>query len=194
MRGGKRKAERYVGGRCIMSKYKGLMLKRGVMQKDVAESVRRVDPRVDTALMSKFVNDVCLPTPPVLNAICKTLSCAPLDIYDPREIALAPQSTTAAETPATGGGRAVPTDTQRSSRKKRFLQSYRGNPAQRCRARIRSRRVAKIGIFKRVGLCASCGGGTRRKVIHNHGKRKSRRRGNVGRQSRLIAAERRQHY
>lgn len=90
-----------------MSKYKGLMLKRGVMQKDVAESVRRVDPRVDTALMSKFVNDVCLPTPPVLNAICKTLSCAPLDIYDPREITLAPQS-------ATGGGRAVPTDTQRS--------------------------------------------------------------------------------
>ena len=82
-----------------MSKYKGLMLKRGVMQKDVAESVRRVDPRVDTALMSKFVNDVCLPTPPVLNAICKTLSCAPLDIYDPREITL---------------GRAVPTDTQRS--------------------------------------------------------------------------------
>lgn len=97
-----------------MSKYKGLMLRRGVMQKDVAESVRRVDPRVDTALMSKFVNDVCLPTPPVLNVICKTLSCAPLDIYDPREIALAPQSTTAAETPATGGGRAVPTDTQRS--------------------------------------------------------------------------------
>ena len=97
-----------------MSEYKRLMLKRGVMQKDVAESVRRVDPRVDTALMSKFVNDVCLPTPPVLNAICKTLSCAPLDIYDPREIALAPPSATAAETPATGGGQAVSTDTLRS--------------------------------------------------------------------------------
>lgn len=83
-----------------MSKYKRLMLNRGVMQKDVSASVRAVDPRVDTALMSKFVNDVCLPTPPVLKAICKTLSCAPLDIYDPREIALAP---TAAETPATGG-------------------------------------------------------------------------------------------
>lgn len=97
-----------------MSEYKRLMLKRGVMQKDVAESVRRVDPRVDTALMSKFVNDVCLPTPPVLNAICKTLSCAPLDIYDPREIALAPPSATAAAMPATGSGQAVSTDTQRS--------------------------------------------------------------------------------
>lgn len=60
-----------------MSKYKRLMLNRGVMQKDVSASVRAVDPRVDTALMSKFVNDVCLPTPPVLKAICKTLSCAP---------------------------------------------------------------------------------------------------------------------
>lgn len=180
-----------------MSKYKGLMLKRGVMQKDVAESVRRVDPRVDTALMSKFVNDVCLPTPPVLNAICKTLSCAPLDIYDPREIALAPQSTTAAETPATGGGRAVPTDTQRSRDRRAKNDFYNltveipRNVAERVFAPDALR---KIGIFKRVGLCASCGGGTRRKVIHNHGKRKSRRRGNVGRQSRLIAAERRQHY
>lgn len=64
------------------------MLRRGIMQKDVAESVRKVDPRVDTALMSKFVNDVCLPTPPVLKAICKTLACATRDIYDPREIAL----------------------------------------------------------------------------------------------------------
>ena len=180
-----------------MSEYKRLMLKRGVMQKDVAESVRRVDPRVDTALMSKFVNDVCLPTPPVLNAICKTLSYAPLDIYDPREIALAPPSATAAAMPATGSGQAVSTDTQRSRErraKKRLLQSYRGNSARRRRARILARRVAEIGIFKQVGFCTPCGGGTRREVIHNHGKRKSRRRGNVGRQSRLIAAERRQHY
>ena len=107
-----------------MSKYKGLMLRRGVMQKDVAESVRRVDPRVDTALMSKFVNDVCLPTPPVLNAICKTLSCAPLDIYDPREIALAPQSTTDAAKPATGGGQAVNTDTERTRQRRRKNDFY----------------------------------------------------------------------
>lgn len=107
-----------------MSKYKGLMLRRGVMQKDVAESVRRVDPRVDTALMSKFVNDVCLPTPPVLNAICKTLSCAPLDIYDPREIALAPQSATDAAKPATGGGQAVNADTERTRQRRRKNDFY----------------------------------------------------------------------
>ena len=169
-----------------MSEYKRLMLKRGVMQKDVAESVRRVDPRVDTALMSKFVNDVCLPTPPVLNAICKTLSCAPLDIYDPREIALAPPSATAAETPATGGGQAVSTDTLRS-RERRAKNDFYNLTVEI------PRDVAKLGIFKQVGFCTSSGGGTRREVIHNHGKRKSRRRGNVGRQSRLIAAERRQH-
>lgn len=106
-----------------MSKYRGLMLKRGVMQKDVSESVRKVDPRVDTALMSKFVNDVCLPTPPVLKAICKTLSCDPLDIYDPREIALAP-TPTAEETPATGGGQAVNADTARTRERRRKNDFY----------------------------------------------------------------------
>lgn len=107
-----------------MSKYKGLMLRRGVMQKDVAESVRRVDPRVDTALMSKFVNDVCLPTPPVLNAICKTLSCAPLDIYDPREIALAPQPATDTAKTATGGGQAANADTERTRQRRRKNDFY----------------------------------------------------------------------
>lgn len=107
-----------------MSKYKGLMLKRGVMQKDVSESVRKVDPRVDTALMSKFVNDVCLPTPPVLKAICKTLSCDPLDIYDPREIDLAPQSATDHAKTATGGGQAVNHDTERTRQRRRKNDFY----------------------------------------------------------------------
>lgn len=106
-----------------MSKYKGIMLRRGIMQKDVSECVRKIDPRVDTALMSKFVNDVCLPTPPVLNAICKTLSCTPLDIYDPREITLAPVATTT-ETPATGGGKAVNADTARTRQRRRKNDFY----------------------------------------------------------------------
>lgn len=106
-----------------MSKYKGLMLRRGIMQKDVSESVRKVDPRVDTALMSKFVNDVCLPTPPVLKAICKTLSCNPLDIYDPREIAL-DSTTLTAETPTTGGGQAVKADTARTRERRRKNDFY----------------------------------------------------------------------
>ena len=77
------------------------MIQRGVMQKAVAEKIHKTDPRVDTSLLSKFVNDVCLPTPRTLATICKTLACAPLDIYDPAEIALTP-STLAQE--ATGGG------------------------------------------------------------------------------------------
>lgn len=85
-----------------MSRYKKIMLQRGIMQKDVLADVRKTDPRVDNPLMSKFVNDVCLPLPKTLETICKTLSCAPLDIYDPREIELVPQTDD-----ATGGGQST---------------------------------------------------------------------------------------
>lgn len=44
-----------------MSRYKKIMLQRGVMQKDVLADVRKVEPRVDNPLLSKFVNDVCFP-------------------------------------------------------------------------------------------------------------------------------------
>ena len=73
-----------------MSRYKKVMLQRGVMQKEVSENVHKIDPRVDSPLLSKIINDICLPTPRTLETICKTLACKPLDIYDPREIALVP--------------------------------------------------------------------------------------------------------
>ncbi len=85
-----------------MPKYKKIMIQRGIMQKAVAEKVRKTDPRVDTSLMSKIVNGICLPTPRTLETICKTLACKPLDIYDRAEITLAPP--TSAQD-ATGGGR-----------------------------------------------------------------------------------------
>lgn len=107
-----------------MSKYKRIMLRRGVMQKDVSESVRKVDPRVDTALMSKFVNDVCLPTPPVLKAICKTLSCAPLDIYDPREIALTDAATPANSADAAISASTTKKETERSRERRRKNDFY----------------------------------------------------------------------
>ena len=90
-----------------MSRYKKIMLQRGVMQKDVLADVRKVDPRVDNPLLSKFVNDVCLPSPRTLESICKSLSCAPLDIYDPREIELAPRSDSDVEKAATTGGQST---------------------------------------------------------------------------------------
>ena len=85
-----------------MPKYKIIMIQRGIMQKAVAEKVRKTDPRVDTSLMSKIVNGICLPTPRTLETICKTLACKPLDIYDRAEITLAPP--TSAQD-ATGGGK-----------------------------------------------------------------------------------------
>ncbi len=74
-----------------MAKYKKIMLDKGIMQKDLLEGVRRVDPRVDKSLLSKMVNEICLPNVITLDAICKTLSCGVLDIYDPAEIELAPR-------------------------------------------------------------------------------------------------------
>lgn len=77
-----------------MSKYKKLMLEKGIMQKEVLDHVRRTDPRIDKPLLSKIVNDICLPTKPALDSICMALSCKVLDIYDAREIDLMPHECT----------------------------------------------------------------------------------------------------
>lgn len=45
-----------------MSNYKKIMFDKGIMQKEVLDKVRHTDPRVDKSLLSKIVNDVCLPT------------------------------------------------------------------------------------------------------------------------------------
>lgn len=71
-----------------MSKYKKIMSVKGIQQKEVLDAVHRVDRRVDKPLLSKIVNDVCLPTPQQLKVIYDTLVCDVADIYDPREIAL----------------------------------------------------------------------------------------------------------
>ena len=99
-----------------MPRYKKLMIQRGVMQKAVAEKVHKTDPRVDTSLMSKFVNGVCLPTPPTLATICKTLACDPLDIYDRAAITLAPP--TSAQDAAGGGNADNPAPTAEAAKKR----------------------------------------------------------------------------
>lgn len=71
-----------------MSQYKKIMLDKGIMHKDLLEKVRRIDNRVDKSLLSKIVNDNCLPTPKVLDSICKFIGCDILDIYDLTEIDL----------------------------------------------------------------------------------------------------------
>ena len=71
-----------------MSKYKSQMLKKGIMQKEILTNIQRVDPRVDKPLLSKIVNDICLPNKTTLESICKTLRCDVLDLYDTKEIDL----------------------------------------------------------------------------------------------------------
>ena len=97
-----------------MSRYKAIMLDRGIMQKDVLDNVRRVDPRVDKPLMSKIVNDICLPTRTVLESVCKTLGCEVLDLYDTNEITLAP-----ATLPASRGGNASASASTADAERKR---------------------------------------------------------------------------
>lgn len=106
-----------------MSKYKKVMIQRGVMQKTVSEKVHKTDPRVDTSLMSKFVNDVCLPTPRTLETICKTLACKPLDLYDPAKITLTPPTS---EQEAAGGGNAGKHTPTAEAAKKRERRRVKG--------------------------------------------------------------------
>ena len=65
-----------------MSKYKNLMISKGIMQKELLDNVRRIDQRVDKSLLSKIVNDICLPTPKLPDCICDVAKCDVLDIYD----------------------------------------------------------------------------------------------------------------
>lgn len=71
-----------------MSQYKKVMQTKGIQQKEVLDAVHRVDARVDKPLLSKIVNDVCLPTPQQFKVICDTLVCAPSDIYDRAKLSL----------------------------------------------------------------------------------------------------------
>lgn len=80
------------------------------MQKEVLDKVRCADPRIDKSLLSKIVNDICLPTPPALACICKSLGCNVLDVYDVREIQLVPSEQTE--------GKAVATATERTRRRR----------------------------------------------------------------------------
>lgn len=51
-----------------MSQYKKVMQTKGIQQKEVLDAVHRVDARVDKPLLSKIVNDVCLPTPATIQS------------------------------------------------------------------------------------------------------------------------------
>jgi hypothetical protein len=81
-----------------LPKYKQVMQAADIMQKDLLEVVKQTDTRVDKSLLSKYVNNVCLPTPTQLTAITNALGCDVLDIYDLCEINLANSVTNAVAT------------------------------------------------------------------------------------------------
>lgn len=79
------------------------------MQKEVLDKVHCADPRIDKSLLSKIVNDICLPTPPTLANICKTLGCGVYDVYDPRELEFSPRQ---------AAGKAVATATNKTRKRR----------------------------------------------------------------------------
>ena len=172
-----------------MSRYKKIMLQRGVMQKDVLADVRKVDPRVDNPLLSKFVNDVCLPSPRTLESICKSLSCAPLDIYDPREIELAPRSDSDVENAATtGGGHSTTAGAVKKRARRRDKNLYNLTveiPRDVAERVFAPAALRKLGYLSKSDFVRQ--GGSRREIIHNRKQRKNRRRGNVGRRITTVA-------
>jgi len=71
-----------------MGKYACLLGIQQKLQKDLLEYVKKTDPRVDKPLLSKYANDVCLPTVMQLTAICEYLNCTPLELYTRNDIDL----------------------------------------------------------------------------------------------------------
>lgn len=74
-----------------MPKYKDMLLSQKKQQKELLQAVRKKDPRVDTTLLSKMVNYVCLPIPEQAKVICEYFNCEITELYDPSELLLVSQ-------------------------------------------------------------------------------------------------------
>lgn len=62
-------------------KLKDVRLSKGIKAKELGIKVG-----TDEAMMSRFENYKCLPTPPTMEKICKELGCEVLDLYDRNEV------------------------------------------------------------------------------------------------------------
>ena len=54
----------------------------GLSQADVSKKLRRVEPRADVGMVSRYENGVCLPTRPQMEALEQTLQACRIDLYD----------------------------------------------------------------------------------------------------------------
>ena len=59
----------------------------GLTQPDVSRELRKVDPRMDVGMVSRFERGACLPTAAVLKALCAALQASVSELYDTGDIA-----------------------------------------------------------------------------------------------------------
>ena len=61
---------------------KATRLARGMMQSEVCEQMKTVDPSFDTIMLSKMENDRCLPTPWQLAHLAAIYGCTPMELVN----------------------------------------------------------------------------------------------------------------
>lgn len=64
-----------------MNNIKKLRLERGLSQRDVTTYLRCYDRRMDSSMLSRFENGLCLPTPLIMRCLCNLFDCLPNDLY-----------------------------------------------------------------------------------------------------------------
>lgn len=65
-----------------MNNLKQLRLNAGLTQPQLAKLCQQADRRIDVAMVSRFENGVCLPTPAVAKALASSLRCDISELYD----------------------------------------------------------------------------------------------------------------
>lgn len=69
-----------------MNNIKKIRLERGMSQRDVTTYLRCFDKRMDSSMLSRFENGLCLPTPLIMRCLCNILDCLPTDLYGMTDI------------------------------------------------------------------------------------------------------------
>ena len=69
-----------------MSRLQAIRIGRDYQQQEVVNMLQAAGCRVDSSLLSKMENDLCLPTPPTADKLCNLLGCDIGDIYQPHEL------------------------------------------------------------------------------------------------------------
>ena len=69
-----------------MSRLQEVRLEREYSQQEIVSPLREAGYRIDSSLLSKIENDICLPTPPMADKLCSILTCTLSDLYQPEEL------------------------------------------------------------------------------------------------------------